>query len=594
MEIRTSLALIVFFASVVFGQGGGTKGPKKKELVPAGYKKDDLRGFTLYFSDEVLKQDRDSKLERKPLEALERELIIVETVLPVDKVKNLKAVPIWVEWDEHIAMNNGRRGQAVAVFYGGHQSNLLGRDSNPLKANSVTILSLKSLTAEHQPKTDSGRCVTLHELAHAFHILTVGSENPIVNAAYKQAMERKLYDPALYVATNEKEYFAELTCAYLEKLDYFPRTRDELKKHDPKGYEMLEKFWGRAPERKVGGVAAKGPKLPSADGDGKFPLTASTSMLKFGPPLFSEVAPKESWKGRPILVLMFPATSGRSLALLPKFEAWHSELQDFGLIVVAAESKGISAEEAKQIARERNITFPITSDVDFGPTDSFALPHALLFDHTGKCVFRGAPLDAEPYTRIATGKALIEGLEKSAFDKSAQPVVDLLENGAPISQVLAKLEQQLRVTKKEAATDLNVLDAALTSGGKKIFDAAVEKSKTDPVGAFFDAERLPTFYRGTSLEKPTFTFVNKLKGNPKVELETRARASLAAIKKIDTQLSGRDMSFNPKSLDFKDSNSFLLKQLADAVEKLRKSFPNTRAADDALKFAERWDVKVKS
>ena len=215
MTLRISLLIVALLAGFAPAQNRSVpKGAKKKDDAPAGYKKDDLRGFTLYFSDEVLKQDRASTLKRKPLEALERELIIVETVVPADKVKKLKAVPIWVEWNEHLAMKNGRSGQAVAVFYGGHQASLLGSESNPLKSNSVTILSLKSLTAEHQPKTDSGRCVTLHELAHAFQHYVLGDNNLLISSTYRQAMERKLYDPGLYVATNEKEYFAELTWSH--------------------------------------------------------------------------------------------------------------------------------------------------------------------------------------------------------------------------------------------------------------------------------------------------------------------------------------------------------------------------------------------
>ena len=118
-------------------------------------------------------------------------------------------------------MGNGRVGGAVAVFW-----RAPGRPDAPRgqpgQGNAVTILSLRSLAAEHQPGTDSGRCVTLHELAHAFHYHVVGTDNPQVKETYRQAMERKLYDPALYVATNEHEYFAELSCCYLKKLDYFP------------------------------------------------------------------------------------------------------------------------------------------------------------------------------------------------------------------------------------------------------------------------------------------------------------------------------------------------------------------------------------
>src|SRR5689334_8329884 len=98
--------LAILLAALPLCAQPAPKGPRKKDDAPAGYKKDNLRGFTLFFSKDVLQEDANSKLKRKPLEALERELIIVETVLPADKVKKLKAVPIWVEWDERIAMGN--------------------------------------------------------------------------------------------------------------------------------------------------------------------------------------------------------------------------------------------------------------------------------------------------------------------------------------------------------------------------------------------------------------------------------------------------------------------------------------------------------
>src|SRR5262245_21684998 len=138
MMFRAATLVLTMAVISVCGQTGTQpKAAKKKDDAPPGYRKDNLRGFTLYFSDEVMKEDQASTLERKPLEALEQELIVVEHVLPADKVKHLKAVPIWVEWDETLAMANGRGGRALAVFYGGHQSSLLADDKNPLKANAV-------------------------------------------------------------------------------------------------------------------------------------------------------------------------------------------------------------------------------------------------------------------------------------------------------------------------------------------------------------------------------------------------------------------------------------------------------------------------
>ena len=583
-------ALLVF----TLGAAGQPPAAKKKDDAPAGYRKLVLEGFTLYYSDQVHQEDRASKLKRTPLEALEIELQLVDSVLknlPADKRKKIKSVPIWVEWDERLAMANGRAGGAVAVFLGGHQAGLIRRGEDPVKANAVTILSLRSLAGEHQPGTDSGRCVTLHELAHAFHYHVVGNDNPQVKATYKQAMERKLYDPALYVATNEHEYFAELSCCYLSKLDYFPRTREELKKHDPKGYELMLKVWGRAPEAPA--AAAAGPKLPSPDGDGQFPLKGTTAEVKPGRALVGAVPDKAEWAGRPVVGVQFPLRSGRALAAVTRLSALAAELEDFGLIAFGVETDGAGPDELEKVARVRGITFPLLSETRFGIPGTYRLPHAYVYDHAGRCVFRGNPLDAEAYVKVAVGKAVLARVDADLTDKASKPVADLLAQGAPMPQVLAKLADQLRVAPKDGAAGLKELQAALTAGAQKVFEAAKEKEKADPVGAYVDAHRLVTAYRGTPIEKPAAALVSRLVGNPKVEREARARAALAGLKKLDAQLAGKDLSFDPHLPAFKEDNAALLKQFAEAAGKLRKAYPDTRAADEAARLAERWDVAVK-
>ena len=73
-----------------------------------------------------------------------------------------------------------------------------------------------------------------------------------MQAAYRQAIERKLYESVefvtggkrkAYAATNTAEYFAEMSEAYFGKNDFFPFTRDEFEKHDPAGFAMVKKAW---------------------------------------------------------------------------------------------------------------------------------------------------------------------------------------------------------------------------------------------------------------------------------------------------------------------------------------------------------------
>jgi hypothetical protein len=101
---------------------------------------------------------------------------------------------------------------------------------------------------------------TLHELAHAYHdrVLARGFDNPEIKAAYDRAKSSKSYDKAerwfgngrpntrerSYAMTNPMEYFAESTEAFFSRNDFYPFTRDELKRHDPEMEQLLAKLWG--------------------------------------------------------------------------------------------------------------------------------------------------------------------------------------------------------------------------------------------------------------------------------------------------------------------------------------------------------------
>lgn len=118
---------------------------------------------------------------------------------------------------------------------------------------------------------DSRECwepggLMLHELSHAYHCVCIkdGYDNKEILQCFRDAMRDGLYkDPvpvhgsqgpkALhYARTNDKEYWAELSVAYLggrgdkENVEFnkwFPFNRKQLKEHDPRAYELLKKLW---------------------------------------------------------------------------------------------------------------------------------------------------------------------------------------------------------------------------------------------------------------------------------------------------------------------------------------------------------------
>jgi hypothetical protein len=236
----------------------------KPTAVPGipGYKKQKIQGFTLVINDAVYENNEDEKWQRKPIDVLDLELGTIAGKLQDKHVKALQRILIWIEWEDHSDPDT-KRG-VVAKYYGVYGNVAtwsLGKNKHPKKANNVEVINMKSLTKEHQPGVKLERCVLLHELAHAVQHQTpgIGANNPRIKAAYKQAMNRGLYNEAkdvygrirkpTYASKNDREYFAELSCAYLDKLHYYPFAADDLKKHDPQGYKLMERIWG--PRKKI-------------------------------------------------------------------------------------------------------------------------------------------------------------------------------------------------------------------------------------------------------------------------------------------------------------------------------------------------------
>jgi hypothetical protein len=205
----------------------------------SAYKRRTLLGFSLLVNPELYAHRKESAALFAELEKQIKEIV---RVVPPDRLAALRKVPIWIEWQNQ---------HTSAAQHHVSKGWLRSHGYNPDKALAVEISSARKFVAWSRT---SQPWMLLHELAHGYHFRVLGARHAATRAAYKQAMERKLYDSVAhvdgrkyraYAATNEFEYFAELTEAYFGKNDFFPFTNAELKKHDPVGYKLMQDVWGK-------------------------------------------------------------------------------------------------------------------------------------------------------------------------------------------------------------------------------------------------------------------------------------------------------------------------------------------------------------
>jgi hypothetical protein len=119
---------------------------------------------------------------------------------------------------------------------------------NPDKAKSIEIGNVAELAST----SDGESWIVLRLLALAYYDQVLGQGHEGVRAAFHAAEEGGSYDsvrrsdgqeeraPAL---KSEWQYFAEGTEAFFGTNEHYPFVRDELRRHDPKLFEVLEEVW---------------------------------------------------------------------------------------------------------------------------------------------------------------------------------------------------------------------------------------------------------------------------------------------------------------------------------------------------------------
>ncbi len=213
-------------------------------LMPAGFETRDLAGWTVFISDALKTQEPEAT--GKAITILEGQLANIVKVVPAPAVAALRHVPIWMTPPPP----KGRPGCEYHPDGAWLDNN--GRD--PAMAKGVQMSNI----AHFEEEANRMPWFTLHELSHAFHDQVLGFDDEDIKAAYVEARAGGSYDKVerwlgngrpntferAYAMTNEKEYFAESTEAFFGRNDFFPFTRDQLKKHDPRMCSLLERVWG--------------------------------------------------------------------------------------------------------------------------------------------------------------------------------------------------------------------------------------------------------------------------------------------------------------------------------------------------------------
>jgi hypothetical protein len=226
----------------------GPHGSRPSPFEKATHQTNRLEGWTVLVSTQLLATEPGAT--QKALELLRAQLEEIARVVPGPAVEKLRAVTLW--------FSPPYPGVSPRAEYHPGAAWLRANGRNPAMVKGIEFTNVRQFEAETRRMPN----FALHELAHAYHdrVLPGGFDNPEIKAAFTRAKASGSYDSVerwfgngrpntrekAYAMTNPMEYFAEATEAFFTRNDFFPFTREELKKHDPEMELLLGRLWGES------------------------------------------------------------------------------------------------------------------------------------------------------------------------------------------------------------------------------------------------------------------------------------------------------------------------------------------------------------
>lgn len=240
---RTSYQFVALALLVPIFAFAGESSDAKNEPPKDTYQTQDIEGWKVHINERLMADEK--AVTEKMLSILSTQLKEIVRVVPAKSVEHLRKIPLW--------LNPPYSGIPPTAEYHPGAGWLRAQKRNPEMAKGVEFTDIASFEAE----TVRMPFVVLHELAHGFHDQVLGFNNPAILTAYKKAVAGKTYDKVqrwhgvsgrvsherAYAMTTPQEYFAENTEAFFGRNDFYPFTREELERHDPEMYKILEQVW---------------------------------------------------------------------------------------------------------------------------------------------------------------------------------------------------------------------------------------------------------------------------------------------------------------------------------------------------------------
>jgi hypothetical protein len=250
-----------------------------------------------------------------------------------------------------------------------------------------------------------------------------------------------------------------------------------------------------------------------------------------------------------------------------------------GFIIIASHRQDVTQDKVCALCRSSRVNYTVVSGAGLQGDDSRGIPHAWLFDGSGKCIMDGHAeemsqkidelLRTEPHW-IARGRKL--------ESKDAKAVSEGLKAGKTFGWALGELEHALKKddkTKEEAT----FLKEQVLGEGEKLLASAKEAEADDAFRAQSLYEEVARGFKKSDLSKQADDRLKELKADKAFQEELKAGKLVSQIDALCAQLfpNAADGKYDLTSTANRDTAAQI-----NAGSKQLKKYTGSKAAEKCL------------
>jgi thiol-disulfide isomerase/thioredoxin len=336
-------------------------------------------------------------------------------------------------------------------------------------------------------------------------------------------------------------------------------------------------------------LAARG-GAPTATAADEFNMSVTTAGIRLGGHVSGPQVTAASLAHRVVLLEFWGVHCPPCIASMPKLEEAHRELAPQGLLVIGAHAQGGPADAVRKTAADLGVEEATVQ----GGQDFRGIPHCMLFDHTGKCVFRGSPFRAHEAI-LAAVKAAPAGILEGRQLEKLTGLAEALRNESAFGPALRKAASLTSSKDPTTAEEAKFVVEKLEAHGRLMIEDGKAMKNANPLGAADLLQRCSTAFKGNEIGTAAADTLREWRKDKGFQTAVKAAQQLAKLQVLRANVlkafgDEPDGEITPAMVQAVPAA--MKRQMADVVRGIQKTAPGSDTAATALKLAAEFALDV--